>query len=126
MLNDSLWIKNHPAYDNLAQNRTHGQHYLYETVPNRSERIEMIYRSIGRQYGWDLEQFRMSQKPIDKGNKRRFGKNLLRFFKNPIGTAYWTAESRGFRMRGFLPFSIFFTAFAVWNVGMNHTGKYLE
>ena len=39
--------------------RTHGYHYLYTHVPNKKERIEMIHRSMGRAYDWELEKFRV-------------------------------------------------------------------
>jgi hypothetical protein len=39
--------------------RTHGYHYLYEHVPNKRERLEMIYRSMGRAHDWELEKFRV-------------------------------------------------------------------
>ena len=31
----------------------------------------------------------MQKKFIDRGNKRRFVKNVLRFVKNPLGYTYW-------------------------------------
>ena len=31
----------------------------------------------------------MDKKPSDKGNRRRFMKNVARFCKNPIGYTYW-------------------------------------
>jgi len=39
--------------------RTHGYHYLYTHAPNKKERIEMIHRSMGRAYDWELEKFRV-------------------------------------------------------------------
>ena len=60
MYTDSLFIKSHPAYDTDAKDRTHGEHYIYWGTVNRKERMEMIYRSIGRQYDWDLEKYRVA------------------------------------------------------------------
>ena len=59
MQTDYLWIKNHPAMDADVKLRTHGYHYLYEHVPNKKERLEMIYRSMGRTHEWELEKFRV-------------------------------------------------------------------
>ena len=39
--------------------RTHGYHYLYDHVPNKKERLDMIYRSMGRAHDWELERFRV-------------------------------------------------------------------
>lgn len=44
---------------------------------------------MGRQYDWELEKFRLSKKPTDRGNKRRGFKNFFRFVKNPIGYISW-------------------------------------
>lgn len=49
----------------------------------------MIYRSLGKQYDWELERFRLARKQIDRGNKRRIYKNLFRFIKNPMGYFFW-------------------------------------
>lgn len=49
----------------------------------------MSYRTMGRQFDWDLEKYRKADKPADKGNKKRFMKNFARFVKNPYGYAYW-------------------------------------
>ncbi|KRX00172.1 hypothetical protein PPERSA_10671 [Pseudocohnilembus persalinus] len=68
---------------------THGFNYLYSHVPNKVERLEMIWRSIGKQYDFDYEKFRLSKKSIDKGNKRRWFKNVLRLAKHPAGYLYW-------------------------------------
>ena len=40
---------------------------------------------MGKQYDWELEKFRLSKKPIDKGNKKRMLRNLMRFIKHPYG-----------------------------------------
>lgn len=39
--------------------RTFGQHYLYYHAPNKKERLEMIWRSMGKAYDWELEKFRV-------------------------------------------------------------------
>lgn len=44
---------------------------------------------MGRQYDWELEKFRLSKKPTDRGNKRRGFKNFFRLVKNPIGYISW-------------------------------------
>jgi hypothetical protein len=67
---------------------------LYKNVPNANERLEATFRSLGREYEWDLEKYRSTAKGVDKGNKRRFFKNALRFAKNPIGYAYWGVGKR--------------------------------
>lgn len=40
-------------------NRTHGYNYLYYHAPNKRERLEMMWRSMGKQYDWELEKFRL-------------------------------------------------------------------
>ena len=59
MNNDMIWIRNHNALDADVKLRTHGYHYLYDHVPNKKERIEMIHRSMGRAHDWELEKFRV-------------------------------------------------------------------
>lgn len=49
----------------------------------------MSYRSVGNDYNWELNKYVNDKKPSDKGNRRRFLKNVSRFFKNPIGYIYW-------------------------------------
>ena len=44
---------------------------------------------MGKQYDWELEKYRLSKKPNDRGNKRRGFKNFFRFVKNPIGYIHW-------------------------------------
>ena len=87
MQTDYTWIRSAPA-ENPRQ-RVHGYNYIYNNAPNKFERLEMIYRSIGKQFDWELEKFRQSKKNIDRGNKRRFFKNVFRFIKNPGGYIYW-------------------------------------
>ena len=36
-----------------------------------------------------MEKFRLGRKPIDRGNKKRLVKNLMRFIKNPLGYVYY-------------------------------------
>ena len=55
---------------------------LQVTFPN-------LLRSIGKQYDWELEKYRLGRKGIDRANKKRGFKNLLRFIKNPTGYIYW-------------------------------------
>lgn len=92
METDNLWMKTHPEAAELEKNRTFGQHYMYDNVPNAKERVEMSFRTMGRQYDWDLEKYRNAKKPSDKGNKRRFMKNVARMFKNPVGYTFWKAR----------------------------------
>ena len=49
----------------------------------------MIYRSMGKQYDWELEKFRLARKPIDRGNKKRLIKNFMRFLKHPVAYVGW-------------------------------------
>lgn len=44
---------------------------------------------MGRQYDWELEKYRLSKKPTDRGNKRRGFKNFFRLVKNPLGYIGW-------------------------------------
>mmetsp|Transcript_9615 Transcript_9615/g.10828 ORF Transcript_9615/g.10828 Transcript_9615/m.10828 type:complete len:209 (+) Transcript_9615:55-681(+) len=100
MNSDYLWVREHSDADSWARARTHGYNYLYYHVPNRLERIEMIHRSIGKQTDWELEKFRASKKYPDRGNKKRFIKNVFRFFKHPIGYLFWkTYQFRSARQR---------------------------
>jgi hypothetical protein len=55
---------------------------------------------MGKQYDWEMERFRLGRKMIDRGNKRRFIKNTLRFIKHPAGYFYWkTIRSNWRNMR---------------------------
>lgn len=49
-------------------------------------------RSIGKQYDWELEKFRLGKKGVDRGNKRRAFKNFFRFVKNPISYTFWKID----------------------------------
>lgn len=50
----------------------------------------MTYRSFGKTYDWELEKYRLQKKIVDKGNKRRFLRNIPRFFKNPLAYFAWS------------------------------------
>lgn len=106
MQTDYTWIRSAPA-ENPRQ-RVHGYNYIYNNAPNKFERLEMIYRSIGKQFDWELEKFRLSKKNIDRGNKRRLFKNFFRFVKNPGGYIYW----KTFRLAEHNP------RFIVWGMGL--------
>lgn len=98
MASDYLWVRHAPIEEN-SKVRTHGYSYLYNRAPNRIERLEMIYRSIGKTYDWELEKFRLSRKSVDYGNKKRLFRNTARFIKNPLGyigwaTSRWTMASQ--------------------------------
>jgi tricorn protease-like protein len=51
MASDYLWIRNAPL-DQATTFKNHGNVYLYDRAPNRIERLEMMYRSIGKTYDW--------------------------------------------------------------------------
>lgn len=89
MASDYLWIRHAPTEEG-SKVRNHGYSYLYNRAPNRIERLESIYRSIGKTYDWELEKFRLGKKSVDKGNKRRLFRNLARFVKNPIAYLTWS------------------------------------
>ena len=95
MQTDYIWLREHSTADDAAKTRTHGYNYLYYHAPNKRERTEMIYRSMGKQYDWDLEKFRNSKKTVDKGNKKRLIKNFFRLVKNPTGYLFW----KSYRLR---------------------------
>jgi hypothetical protein len=48
---DYLWVRHAPIEEG-AKHKNHGQYFLYDHVPNRVERLEMTYRSIGKTYDW--------------------------------------------------------------------------
>jgi hypothetical protein len=48
---------------------------------------------MGKQYDWELEKFRASKKPVDKGNKKRSFKNFFRLVKNPLGYIGWKTHA---------------------------------
>lgn len=89
MAADQLWVRSHSHYDQFNIYQTQGQHFPIHFAPNFEERIEMSYRTIGRNYDWDLEKFRLSRKHSDKGGRRRLLKNISKFIKHPAGYIYW-------------------------------------
>ena len=56
----------------------------------------------------------MSNKHIDKGNKRRFFKNVLRFIKHPIAYVYWKFYTRTVGKR-VLHFALMFMLYREFN-----------
>jgi hypothetical protein len=89
MASDYLWVRHAPIEEGLKV-KNHGLNYLYNRAPNRIERLEMVYRSLGKTYDWELEKFRLAKKPVDKGNKKRLFRNIARFIKHPLGYVGWT------------------------------------
>eukprot|EP01016_Furgasonia_blochmanni_P012789 TRINITY_DN1640_c0_g1_i2.p3 TRINITY_DN1640_c0_g1~~TRINITY_DN1640_c0_g1_i2.p3 ORF type:complete len:174 (+),score=63.74 TRINITY_DN1640_c0_g1_i2:235-756(+) len=96
-------------------------------------------RSVGKQYDWELERFRLGKKYPDRGNKRRFIKNFFRFLKHPFGYAWWKTykwrQAKGRLMVLTITFGMIFTVFKykvdAWNIAKkNHwllvSGKNLE
>ena len=123
MVSDYIWVKDHASADSGPQPRTHGQHYLYYRTPNSSERLEMTWRSLGRQYDWELEKFRCAKKPVDQGNKRRIFKNAFRFIKNPGGYIYWkTFKFREHRGR-FIQLGMGMMIFSLFVYGKNQNDR---
>lgn len=47
MTSDYVWVRHAPIEEGVKF-RNHGYHYLYNRAPNRVERLEMIYRSMGK------------------------------------------------------------------------------
>lgn len=88
---DYLWIRHAPIEQGLKF-KNHGHYFLYDRAPNGVERLEMVYRSFGKTYDWELEKFRLSRKTVDKGNKRRFFRNVFRFIKHPVGYLTWATS----------------------------------
>ena len=89
MQTDYLYVRDNTRVDDNCAMRTHGYNYLYYHAPNKGERLEMMYRSMGRQHDWELEKFRVGKKFPDRGNKKRVLKNIVRFIKNPMGYLWW-------------------------------------
>jgi len=88
MTSDYLWVRHAPIEEG-SKVKNHGFHYLYNRAPNNIERLEMVYRSMGKTYDWELEKFRLGKKPVDKGNKKRLFRNIARFAKHPLGYVGW-------------------------------------
>jgi hypothetical protein len=109
METDMLWIRSNGYTESAPKARTHGYNYIYYNVPNYRERLEMIYRSMGRQCDWEMEKFRVGKKFPDRGNKKRFVKNIFRFMKNPMGYIFWkTYKSNFVRPRSIVIFLGFY------------------
>ncbi len=90
-----FWIRNNPALDADVKLGTHGYQYLYEHVPNKKERLDMIYRSMEELMTGNLNDLEYNiliqarKKFPYKGNKKIFFKNLFRLFNHPLGMIYW-------------------------------------
>lgn len=89
MIADNNWVKQHSYYEKDPVKRGFGSLYLTPTDINFKEQVEMSFRALGKAYDWELEKFRLSQKSVDKTNRRRFLKNTVRFIKNPYGYTFW-------------------------------------
>ncbi len=90
-MTEHLYDRENPK-SNLRYKGT-GIEGLFYGVPNINERAEMIARAVAKQSDGDLTKFVMqSQKPRDVAQKWRTFKNFARFFKNPIGYAYWKMQ----------------------------------
>ena len=88
----------------------------------------MIYRSMGKQYDWEMEKFRAGRKPIDRGNKKRLLRNMVRFIKHPVGylstkTARWNLASYPRGILVLFAFSIL-GAFYEWKTQSNQISAY--
>jgi len=88
MIADQVWVRPHSTAERAPQ-KSIGQYFFIYQAPNFRERIEMSFRALGRQFDWDLEKYRMSRKPADRGNRRRLLRNIVRFIKNPAGYFIW-------------------------------------
>ncbi|CAI2379660.1 unnamed protein product [Moneuplotes crassus] len=87
-MTEHLYDRDNPK-SNLRYKGT-GIEGLFYGVPNINERAEMIARAVAKESDGDLTKFVMqSQKPRDVAQKWRTFKNIARFFKNPVGYAYW-------------------------------------
>ena len=88
----------------------------------------MVYRSMGKQYDWELEKFRLSRKPIDRGNKKRLIKNFMRFLKHPTAYIGWRlVRFQGAYMSKGIPLFIlmaWFGALYEWTDNTNEIQKY--
>ena len=99
MAADQLWVRSHSYHDRFTIYQTQGQHFPIYHAPNLAERTEMTYRTIGRNFDWDLEKFRLGRKHSDKGGRRRLLKNASMFLKNPVGYIFWRIQPRIQHMR---------------------------
>ena len=123
---DYLWVRPAPI-EQAFRYKTHGHIFTYDHAPNTVERMEMIYRSMGKTYDWELEKFRLARKPNDKGNKRRFFRNVFRFVKHPLAYISWASARwyQGWRARS-LPTIVvlaFLAGFFEWR---SHTSRILS
>lgn len=48
---DYLWIRHAPVEEGQKY-RNFGHFFTYDHAPNRVERLEMTYRSMGKEYDW--------------------------------------------------------------------------
>jgi hypothetical protein len=48
---DYLWIRHAPVEEGQKY-RNFGHFFTYDHAPNRVERLEMTYRSMGKAYDW--------------------------------------------------------------------------
>ena len=85
---DQVWVRPNAA-TTAGKPKSIGQYFFAFQAPNFRERIEMSYRTLGKQFDWELERYRMGRKPADAGNKRRLLRNMTRMIKNPAGYIYW-------------------------------------
>ena len=88
----------------------------------------MVYRSMGKQYDWELEKFRLTRKPIDRGNKRRLVKNFMRFLKHPLAYLGWqfTRYNSAYHVRGIPLFILaaYLAALYEWKGNSNEIERY--
>jgi hypothetical protein len=98
---DQLWVRSHSYYETFVAPQTPGYHFPVVNAPNFEERNEMTIRTLARRFDWDLEKFRLSKKPADKGNRRRHLKNISKFIKNPFGYIVWRYARLKHRPRTF-------------------------
>ena len=104
MITDQIWVRPHHPGDETVSTRTVGQHFTHYNAVNFKERVEMTHRTIGNMYNWELDKWRNSRKIVDRGNKRRMFRNIVRFVKNPIGYTVWAALARQRPAKLFLTF----------------------
>lgn len=124
MQSDYLWVRNAPVeeglkirYDKVDAGTTASTTCTIgpPTPPNDLNRstgkLVANDRSMGKQYDWELEKFRLSKKPTDRGNKRRGFKNFFRLVKNPLGYIGWKTH----RWMNPLPKMVTLGAFLYWS-----------
>lgn len=91
-----------PKRGKLLFTRTNGEHFIYRNTVSSDERLEMIYRSIGRQYDWDLEKYRVSFsdfRTLSKISIKETREDLLRmssdFSRTPLHTSTGRSSPTG-------------------------------